>query len=55
LSSARSLVSVGDIAERVQASGYRSSSANFRGIVNQALVKDKRFVSTARGMYGLRG
>ena len=45
---------VGDIAEAVQASGYRSNSANFRGIVNQTLIKDKRFTSTSRGVYGLK-
>src|SRR3954468_17619437 len=44
----------GDIAQRVQAAGYRSASANFRGIVNQALIKDRRFVSEARGSYRLR-
>src|SRR5438874_12465987 len=34
---------VADIADKVLASGYRSNSANFRGIVNQTLIKDKRF------------
>src|SRR6266508_3528603 len=34
---------VGDIADAVERSGYRSTSANFRGIVNQTLIKDKRF------------
>src|SRR3954447_23096735 len=29
---------VGDIVERVQDAGYRSKSANFRGIVNQTLI-----------------
>lgn len=42
---------VGDIAQAVQQAGYRSSSANFRGIVNQTLIKDKRFVSPSRGLY----
>ena len=45
---------VGDIAEAVQASGYRSNSANFRGIVNQTLIKDKRFTSSERGTYQLK-
>jgi hypothetical protein len=45
---------VGDIAERVKAGGYRSSSANFRGIVNQTLIKDKRFASAGRGLYQLK-
>ena len=47
-------MSVGDILEAVRAAGYRSSSANFRGIVNQALIKDKRFVAAARGMYQVK-
>lgn len=46
---------VGDIAEAVQRAGYRSSSANFRGIVNQMLIKDKRFAATDRGVYGIKG
>jgi hypothetical protein len=54
LSRAGGAVAVGDIAEKVQAEGYRSQSANFRGIVNQALIKDKRFVAEERGMYSLR-
>ena len=45
---------VSDIADAVQATGYRSSSANFRGIVNQALIKDKRFTSASRGMYQVK-
>jgi hypothetical protein len=45
---------VGDIVEKVQDAGYRSSSANFRGIVNQTLIKDKRFSSAGRGMYQLK-
>ena len=40
---------VGDIVDKVLASGYRSNSANFRGIVNQALIKDKRFTAAERG------
>ena len=45
---------VGDIMEKVRAAGYRSNSANFRGIVNQTLIKDKRFSSAARGMYQVK-
>ncbi len=45
---------VGDITEKVQEAGYRSSSANFKGIVNQTLIKDKRFVQAERGVYGLK-
>jgi hypothetical protein len=46
---------VGDIADAVQKSGYRSNSANFRGIVNQTLIKEKkRFGSAGRGVYQLK-
>jgi DNA-binding transcriptional MerR regulator len=45
---------VGDIAEAAQKSGYRSNSANFRSIVNQTLIKDKRFGSAGRGVYQLK-
>jgi hypothetical protein len=46
---------VGDIVDGVQALGYRSSSANFRGIVNQTLIKEKKhFTSPGRGMYQLK-
>ena len=45
---------VSDIAAKVQESGYASSSANFRGIVNQQLIKDDRFTSVSRGVYGLK-
>ena len=45
---------VGDIADAVQSRGYRSNSANFRGIVNQTLIKDKRFGSASRGVYQLK-
>ena len=48
-------MSIGEIAERALAGGYRTNSGNFRGIVNQALVKDKRFVSAGRGVYRLKG
>lgn len=45
---------VGEIVEAVQEAGYRSSSANFRGIVNQTLIKDKRFSAASRGHYQLK-
>ena len=47
-------VKVGDIVASVLRTGYRSNSANFRGIVNQTLIKDKRFVAPERGTYQLR-
>lgn len=45
---------VGDIVNAVQKAGYQSSSANFRGIVNQTLIKEKQFNSAARGLYQLK-
>ena len=48
-------MAVGEIVEAVLAGGYTSNSANFRGIVNQSLIKDKRFVNAGvRGSYQLR-
>ena len=44
---------VGAIADGVLGTGYRSNSANFKGIVNQALIKDKRFGQAERGIYQL--
>lgn len=47
---------VGEIVDAVQAGGYRSNSANFRGIVNQTLIKErKRFSAADRGVYQLKG
>jgi len=47
---------VGDIVEAVTATGYRSNSANFRGIINQTLIKErKRFAQAERGVYQLKG
>jgi len=45
---------VGDIMMAVQKAGYRSSSPNFRSIVNQVLIKDRRFTAAERGIYQLR-
>jgi hypothetical protein len=46
---------VGDIMEAVQDAGYHTTSPSFRGIVNQTLIKDKRFSSSGeRGMYQLK-
>ena len=47
---------VGEILEAVSATGYRSNSANFRGIINQTLIKErKRFNQAERGTYALKG
>jgi hypothetical protein len=42
---------VANIVDAVTLSGYKSSSPQFRSIVNQALIKDKRFHNTGRGFY----
>jgi len=47
-------MSVGEIVEAVQKRDYTSKSTNFRGIVNQTLVKEKQFASAARGVYQLK-
>jgi len=47
-------LTVGEIMERVLASGYESTSANFRGIINQTLIKGKQFQSAGRGIYALK-
>jgi len=52
--SSRRPLSVSEITDRAQKAGYRSSSANFRAIVNVTLTKDKRFESTARGVYRMK-
>ena len=45
---------VGEIVTGVQAMGYRSNSAQFKNIVNQMLIKErKRFQQISRGLYGL--
>jgi hypothetical protein len=47
---------VGEIADAVLATGYRSNSVNFRAIINQTLIKErKRFASSGeRGTYQLK-
>ena len=46
---------VGEILAAVEATGYRSNSANFRGIINQTLIKERKyFTSTGRGIYQLK-
>jgi hypothetical protein len=45
---------VAHIVKNVLATGYQTTSDNFRSIVNQALIKDKRFVSSDRGYYQLK-
>ena len=44
---------VPEIADAVLATGYNTNSANFKGIVNQTLIKEDRFKQVERGLYGL--
>jgi len=44
-------MSVTEASEAVRAAGYQSGAANFRTMVNQALLKDKRFTKVSRGRY----
>lgn len=45
---------VTELSEAVQNAGYRTSSPNFRTIVNQTLIKDKRFKRVERGQYTVK-
>jgi hypothetical protein len=45
---------VADIVAGVGKAGYHSNSANFRGLVNQTLIKEKRFASAGRGLYQMK-
>ena len=47
-------MSVTEVADAVRQAGYRTSAENFRTIVNQTLIKDKRFKKVARGQYTAR-
>ncbi|MEM9373213.1 MAG: hypothetical protein AAGA55_06175 [Planctomycetota bacterium] len=44
-------MSVTEASEAVRAAGYQSSAANFRTMVNQALLRDERFSKVSRGRY----
>ena len=44
-------MSVTEAAEEVQRAGYQTTSASFRTIVNQTLIKDPRFKKVSRGQY----
>ena len=44
-------LSVTEVSEEVQRQGYRTTSPNFRTIVNQTLIKEPRFTRVGRGLY----
>lgn len=46
---------VGEIVDAVIKSGYQSHAANFRGLINQTLIRErKRFANTDRATYQLK-
>jgi len=47
----RATVTPTEVANLVQANGYRSTSKNFAMMVANALAKDKRFRRLSRGQY----
>lgn len=49
-------LSVQDIVDGVLATGYQTTSPNFRGIVNQTLIKErkKKFTNVSRGVYAVK-
>lgn len=55
LEKAGGAMKVGDITDKVLATGYRSTSPNFKSIVNQTLIKEKQFKNAGRGLYQLAG
>jgi DNA-binding protein H-NS len=44
-------MSVVEMVKKVQEAGYKTTSPNFRTIVNQTLIKDGRFKRVGRGEY----
>ena len=45
---------VSAIVDAILAAGYKTTSANFRSIVNQTLIKEKQFTAAERGKYQLK-
>lgn len=48
------VMGVTEVAEAVQRAGYMTSSVNFRTIVNQTLIRSKKFKKVSRGQYTAR-
>ncbi len=46
-------MTIAEIVDGAKKAGYKSNAANFRLIVNQTLLKDKRFKKTGFGLYKL--
>jgi hypothetical protein len=48
-------LAVKDIMEGVKSAGYKSNADNFRGIINQTLLKEKKhFKKVERGVYAVK-
>ena len=47
-------VTIGEAMKGVLASGYKSNSKDFRSVVNNMLLTDKRFKKVGRGVFGLK-
>lgn len=45
------VMGVTEVARAVQEAGYRTTSTTFRTIVNQTLLRDRRFKKVGRGQY----
>jgi hypothetical protein len=55
LNKAHKPLGIGEILEKVQASGYHSTAVNFRGLINQTLIRErKRFANAGRGVYEIK-
>lgn len=48
------IMNVTGVSSAVQRAGYRTTSPNFRTIVNQTLIKDPRFKRVSRGKYTVK-
>ena len=47
-------VTIGEAMKGVLSAGYRTTSSNFRQVVNKMLLTDKRFKNVARGVFTLK-
>ena len=47
-------VSIADAMEGVLSAGYKTTSGDFRNVVNKTLLTDKRFRNVARGVFTLK-
>jgi hypothetical protein len=55
LAAAGKPLGISEVLDGVLRSGYKSSAANFRSLLNMTLVKERKFKNVARGTYELVG